>query len=408
MQHMIMDVRLVLAGLLCLSTAVPASAQQPETYQLHQMTGALMTPARRDVTTAHVRQLQVPAGFTVSIFARGLENPRMLAVADDGTIYATQPNANNVVALRDDNGDGLTDTVREVVTDLEKVHGVTVNRDRLYLATATELLVSTIRDDGSVSQPRLVVDDLPDGGQHPNRTLAVRNGHLYLSIGSSCNACDETNDEHATMVRMRLDGSERTVYAKGLRNTIGFDWHPETGQLWGMDHGSDWRGNDIPPEELNRIEEKGDYGWPFCYGAQHVDVYLSSDPEGASKEEYCAETRVPALTYVPHSAPMGLVFYTGSQFPSDYRGDAFVTLRGSWNRNPLSGYKVVRVHFENGQPVEIEDFVTGFLLEDDTAYFGRPVGIVQARDGSLLFADDTNGVIYRVHYTDAAQAAENE
>ena len=246
----------------------------------------------------------------------------------------------------------------------------------------------------------MLINNLPDGGQHPNRTIAFGpDGMLYITVGSTCNACDEPNDEHATILRSQPDGSNRTIYAEGLRNTIGFGWHPQTRELWGMDHGSDWRGNDQPPEELNRIQQGEHFGWPFCWGDRRPDVYLSAEPKGTTKEEFCAKTQPPVLTYTAHSAPLGMVFYTGSQFPQEYRGDAFVTMRGSWNRNPPVGYKVVRVRYQNGKPVAIEDFITGFLNEKRTAQFGRPVGIAVAPDGSLLFTDDTNGVIYRMSYT---------
>ncbi|MCC5612487.1 PQQ-dependent sugar dehydrogenase [Nostoc sp. CHAB 5834] len=143
-----------------------------------------------------------------------------------------------------------------------------------------------------------LISDLPDAGQHPNRTIAFGpDGMLYISVGSTCNACDEPNPEHATLLQAQPNGSNRSIYAKGLRNTIGFAWHPQTRELWGLDHGSDWRGNDLLPEELNRIVKGGNYGWPFCWGDKRPDVYLSAEPEGANKKEYCAKTQPPVLTY---------------------------------------------------------------------------------------------------------------
>jgi glucose/arabinose dehydrogenase len=203
------------------------------------------------------------------------------------------------------------------------------------------------------------------------------------------------------MLRVRPDGSQRAIYARGLRNTIGFAWHPQTRELWGMDNGSDWRGDDIPPEELNRIVEGGNYGWPFCYGDRVVDRYLNPEPKGMTREQYCARTLPPALIYEAHSAPLNLVFYTAGQFPAEYRNDAFVTMRGSWNRLPPVGYKIVRIRFQNGRPERFEDFLTGFLFDEGQSFFGRPAGMAIARDGSLLFSDDTNGVIYRIAYREA-------
>lgn len=166
-----------------------------------------------------------------------------------------------------------------------------------------------------------------------------------------------------------------------------------------MDHGSDWRGDDQPPEELNRIVEGGNYGWPYCYADGQVDEYFNQAPTGSTTEQYCALSEPSVLTYQAHSAPIGWVYYTADQFPEDYQGDAFVAMRGSWNRDPATGYKIVQVQFENGQPVEITDFITGWLLEDGTSQFGRVAGLTVMPDGSLLIAEDSNGVIYRVEYT---------
>ncbi|HEV2734216.1 MAG TPA: PQQ-dependent sugar dehydrogenase [Longimicrobiaceae bacterium] len=228
---------------------------------------------------------------------------------------------------------------------------------------------------------------------------------LYVSVGSTCNNCGETNRENATLLRMRTDGSDRGVYASGLRNMIGWDWHPATGQLWGMDHGSDWRGDDLPPEELNRVENGTHYGWPFCYGDRRVDAFTPAAPPGGDRQGFCRRTAAPVLTYTAHAAPIGMVFYKGMQFPAEYRGDAFVAMRGSWNRRPPSGYKLVRIRFDAaGSPTRIEDFVTGFLSRDGQAFRGRIAGVAVARDGSVLFADDTNGVIYRVAYAGGGRA----
>lgn len=375
-------------------------SQQPEQQRIERMEGYLATPQRLEFNESLLQQLQLPPGFQISVFAKDLGNPRNLAIAPDGTVYVTRREQGDVIALQDTNRDGRADRVRTVASGLKYVNGITINRDRLYFVTDRELYSTDLRPDGITGQPRMLINDLPDAGQHPNRTIAFGpDGMLYISVGSTCNACKETNPESATILRAQPDGRNRSIYAKGLRNTIGFAWHPQTQEFWGLDHGSDWRGNDIPPEELNRIVQGGNYGWPFCWGDKQPDVFLSSDPDGATKEEYCAKTQAPELTYTAHTAPMMMLFYTANQFPQEYQGDAFVTLRGSWNRNPIVGYKVMRVRYQNGKPTEFEDFVTGFLTKDGTAYFGRPVGLATASDGTLLFSDDTNGVIYRVSHT---------
>jgi glucose/arabinose dehydrogenase len=390
---------------LLIGMALPASSQQPQQQQIERMEGYLATPQQLKFDESLLKQLNLPAGFEINVFAKDLGNPRNLAIAPDGTIYVTRREEGDILALRDSNKDGRADTQQTVASGFPYANGITIRQNRLYFVTDRELYVADLRPGGKISKPQQLIGDLPDGGQHPNRTLAFGpDGTLYVSVGSSCNACDESNEEHATMLRVQPDGSKRTIFARGLRNTIPFGWHPQTGEFWGLDHGTDWRGNDQPPEELNLIQAGQHYGWPFCWGDRQPDVYLSADPEGTTKKEFCAKTEPPVLTYTAHSAPLAMVFYTASQFPAEYRNDAFVTMRGSWNRNPPVGYKVVRLRYENGKPVAFEDFITGFLNDKKSTQFGRPVGIATAPDGSLLFTDDTNGVIYRVSYTGNKQA----
>ncbi len=345
-------------------------------------------------------RLQAPAGFVVRPFAESAGEARML-VARGSFLYVTRPNPGDVLRLEDSDGDGVADDSSVVATGLPLVHGIVFRGDQVYLATDTQVLLASVDAGGDFGVPTVIVDDLPDGGQHPRRTLGISpDDQLFISVGSSCDACEESNDEHATMLVAALDGTTRSTFATGLRNTIGFGWHPTTNQLWGMDHGSDWRGDDIPPEELNAIAEGSDYGWPYCYGARQPDPVIQDPPEG-SKADYCATTSAPALSTQAHNAPIGLAFYTGTSFPTEYQGDAFIAMRGSWNRLPPTGYKVVRLVFDDGVPQRFEDFVTGFLSPDGASTFGRPAGIAVAPDGSLFFSDDTSGVIYRVSYGNA-------
>lgn len=354
----------------------------------------------------YLQRLQLPEGFEVNVFAQGLGNVRWMAVAPDGTIFVTRRMEGDVIALVDADGDGVADEpqVNVVLSDQPYMHGITFSGNQVYMATDTKVLVADWTSGPALSAPREIISDLPSGGQHPNRTLALGpDGLLYITVGSTCNACDEPDPENATMLRAQPDGSSREIFARGLRNTIGFGWHPTTGELWGMDHGSDWRGDDQPPEELNRLEFDSDYGWPFCYADQQPDLFLPAEPPGGTgRAAYCERTVAPVLTYTAHSAPIGFVFYTADQFPEEYRNDAFVAMRGSWNRSEPSGYSIVRILFDdNGQPTEFQDFMTGFLIEEQIANFGRVAGLAIAADGSLLIAEDTNGIIYRVSYTGA-------
>jgi glucose/arabinose dehydrogenase len=363
------------------------------------------SPVDRDVyrpeevaaTPELMARLRAPAGFVVRPFAEGMGQARMLVARGDH-VYVTRPDPGDVVRLTDSDGDGSADARATVATGLPLVHGIAFRGDQVYLATDTQVLLADVDAAGAFGTPAVIIDDLPDGGQHPRRTLGVSpEDELFISVGSSCDACEESNEEHATMLRAALDGSTRSTFASGLRNTIGFAWHPTTLQLWGMDHGSDWRGDDIPPEELNAISEGGDYGWPYCYGQRQIDPVILDPPRG-TKEQYCSTTRVPALSTQAHKAPIGFAFYSGASFPAEYQGDAFIAMRGSWNRFPPTGYEVVRLVFDDGEPQRFEPFVTGFLSEDGASTFGRPAGITPAPDGSLLFSDDTSGVIYRVSY----------
>lgn len=372
-------------------------------YSDTTITGAILEPSpkRPDTDQALLDRFHLPEGVTASVFAKDLVNPRMLVVSEDGTLYATRRSVGDVVMLRDDDGDGMAD---EPVTVASRpgMHGIAFHGDQVYLATVKDVYRADVAEDGSFGALQRIINDLPDGGQHPNRTLLVGpDDKLYVSVGSTCNACPETNPESATMLRAELDGSSRTIFASGLRNTIGFDWQPETGQLWGMDHGIDWLGNDAQIEELNHIQQGKQYGWPYIYG---MDEFNPQDnpPPGTSLETWASISEEPALGHTAHAAPMQMIFYKGSMFP-EWTGDALVAMRGSWNRRPPSGYELVRIDFEQGQPVGIEPVMTGFLADDDGAwtYAGRPVGVAVGNDGAIFVSDDGEGVIYRIASGDA-------
>lgn len=371
---------------------IPETDKEPTSTQVE---GYVFRPALVPADAANVNQLKVTSGFKVAKFAEGLGKPRILAVSSTGFVYASDRDAGIVMLLTDTNKDGVADD-KKTVANIKQAHGLSIYKNKMYIAAVNEVYVADMNADGTLGMPKLLIDDLPDGGQHPNRTIAFGpDGKMYLTVGSTCNACPEPNGENATILIANEDGSGRKVYAKGLRNTIGFGWHPETGELWGMDHGIDWLGDDEQKEEVNQIKMGADYGWPYIYGE---GKYNPADrPQGdTTYQQYLQKTTLPSLTYQAHSAPMQMAFYNGAMFPAEYKNDAFVAMRGSWNRSNPVGYKIVRMHFENGKPVRFEDFVTGFLVNNNKAHFARLVGVATHTDGSLLFSDDTNGVIYRV------------
>jgi len=356
-------------------------------------------PRRVDATDERIAGLKLPAGFALNVFARNLGNARWMAVTEDGTVLVSQTEQGTVTALQDTDGDGSADRQHTVVSGLEDVHGLALKGDQLFVATPTQVLVGVLGEDFSLRDQRVLADGLPSGQAHYKRTLRFApGGELMLSVGSSCNACVEDSEERATLLRVDPDTGARSIFARGLRNTMGFDWHPQTGALWGMDHGADLRGNNQPPEELNLLVENRHYGWPYVYGQRTVDTEMEPPPN-MSAEEFAQTTEPSVLDYQAHSSPIGFTFYRAEQFPEEFRNSAFAAMRGSWNRLPPTGYKVIRIVYDTkGDPVSAEDFVTGWLLEGGRTQFGRVAGVAVAKDGSLLIAEDENGIIYRVRF----------
>jgi len=374
-----------------------------KTREFRVITGTYNDTATIEPTIARIKSLKLPAGFSIAKFAE-IENPRMLAVASDGTVYVSQRTPGTLTMLKDTNADGVAD-VQKVVAEKKQLHGVYIDNGKMYLVTVEEVFVADINRDGTLGEPRMIISDLPTGGQHPNRTLAVKDGKLFITVGSTCNACDETSPELATILTTDLNGQTRKIYASGLRNTIGFGWHPVSGKMFGMDHGIDMLGDNDQEEELNEIVEGKKYGWAYVYANAKLNPHNKPPrPLGLTNEDWAKQSQNPALLYTPHAAPMQMAFNTGTMFPAEYKNDAFVAMRGSWNRNPPSGYEVVRVRFDSaGNPQKIEPFLTGFLVKGGApdgkdAHFARLAGLAMMRDGSMLVTDDTNNIIYRVSY----------
>jgi len=318
-------------------------------------------PVLKPFTEERFQQLKVPRGFQINVFAAGQGNARMMLLLPDGTILLTRYDIGQVVAMRDFNADGVADAT-PVVANIPKVHGLALQGNVVYLASERKLLTMAILSGGRFGAPREFAN-LPPGGLHPRRTIGFDDaGMLYVSIGSTCNNCgDFGSPEYASLVRMRPNGSERVIFARGLRNLIGFDWHPVTHQLWGMDNGSDDRGDAVPPEELNLLQEGAHYGWPSCYARRKVDKLALQDASVPAQD--CVQTTPMTRGYPAHSAPIAFLFYRGTQFPVGYRNNAFFAVHGSWNRLKPAGYKVVRLRFFDGRPIGFQDFASGWLIE---------------------------------------------
>ncbi len=351
--------------------------------------------------TAHAQEARIslPPGFMISVFASGFDRARFMAVDPNGTLLLSDPGAGKVIALPDADRDGRADRVVEVVGGLDRPHGLAFHDGKLLVAESGRLLRFDY-DPAAMraSAPSVVVAGLPQGGNHPYRTVRVGPNHrLYLSIGSSCNVCEEQDPRRAAIMRYNLDGSGEAFVATGIRNAVGIAFHPATGKLWATINERDWRGDDTPPDYITEVTEGGFYGWPYCY-AQGGKVHPDADPAFA-KPEACARTTLPTLEIQAHSAPIGLAFYTGRQFPEEYRGDLFVAYQGSWNRSIPTGYKLVRVRMKDGRPQGIVDFATGWL--QGGRVWGSLVDVIVGADGSLYLSDQKAGVVYRIHYTSA-------
>ncbi len=371
----------------------------PEHQSDVEITGHIFKPA--ELPAPDVSQIHVPAGFKIERFAENAGNARVLTVGPDGSVYVTRREQGDILRFTT-GSNGLASGPPSTVASRPGIHGLAFSKGKVYIATVHEIFKADLLPDGTFGPLAMIIHDLPDAGQHNTRMVQIGpDDMMYISVGSTCNECAEPNQENATVLRASLDGKQRSIFASGLRDTIGWGWQPQTGELWGMDHGIDWLGDNNQPEELNHIEKGKRYGWPYVYADGKANPHIDP-PGGVQKSEWAKASTPMVLGYTAHAAPMQLSFYNANQFPADYRGDAFISMRGSWNRKPASGYEVLRIHFENGQAASITPFVTGFVTAQGE--YGRLCGNAVAKDGSLLFSDDRNGVIYRVSYPGGAQS----
>ncbi len=349
----------------------------------------------------YLDRIQLPDGFSIEVYASGIESARSLALADDGTLYVGSfgpqggPAVGKVYAIPNRNGDNKGDEVITILEGLNFPNGVALHEGDLYVAELGRILKyeNVAENLQSMPEPIVINDELPDDYHHGWKYISVGpDDKLYVPQGAPCNTC-EPQGLSGTILRMDLDGSNLEVYARGVRNSVGFDWHPVTGELWFSDNGRDLLGDDIPPEELNNATEAGQhFGFPYRYGKTLVD-----DSEFTTTMK--AEEFTPASLELPaHNAGLGIEFYTGGQFPASYENQLFAAYHGSWNRDPIDGYKVRLIRFENNEAASFEDFASGWA--QDNKYWGRPVDLEQASDGSLLLSDDFNGVIYRISYSE--------
>jgi glucose/arabinose dehydrogenase len=343
--------------------------------------------------------LTLRKGFTISVFARGLGRPRVMVFDPAGTLLVTVPSKGRVVALPDRDRDGTADRIVEVIGGLDQPHGMAFRCSPdcgLYIAEEDQVNVYSYdpKDLKAVKQKKIA--NLPEGGHHTRTLLFLpepRDDRLLVSAGSSCNVCLEDDWRRAKILVVPAGGGDLRAFASGLRNAVFMAIHPKTKKVWATEMGRDMLGDDLPPDEINIIEEGRDYGWPFCYGKNIRDPDFNP-----GKGKSCREPETfPSYIDVPaHSAPLGLSFFPEDGWPEDFRNNLLVAFHGSWNRSVPTGYKIVRYRLdEEGRYLGAEDFVTGWLTRDGTA-LGRPVDIIIRPDGTIFVSDDKAGVIYRI------------
>ena len=351
-----------------------------------------------------LEKIVLPEGFEIKIYADDVENARSMAISPSGTIFVGNRNEDNVFALKDTDGDNVIDKKYLITNKLKNMpNGVAFHDGDLYVAEVNKIwkfenieenLSYADKFDEYLEEPILISDDFPSDRHHGWKYISFGpDGKLYVPVGAPCNICESRDEIYASITRMNLDGSNKEIYVKGVRNTVGFTWHPETKQLWFTDNGRDMLGDNIPPCELNKVTGKDQhFGYPYCHGD---DI---GDPEFGG-EYSCSDFVMPVQNLGPHVAPLGLKFYTGKMFPDEYKGDIFIAEHGSWNRSKKIGYRISRVKIENNKSVGYETFIYGWLDDDEQEAWGRPVDILILEDGSMLISDDKANAIYRVTYT---------
>ncbi len=339
-----------------------------------------------------LEKIELPEGFKIEVYAEGVTNARSMDYSPDGTLFVGTRDEGNVYAIKDTDGDYKADELYVLAEGLKMPNGVALRNGDLYVAEVSRILrfkdiESNLENPG---EPEVIYDEYPTETHHGWKYIAFGpDGKLYVPVGAPCNIC-KSEEIFASITRMDPDGSNMEVVQHGIRNTVGFTWHPETGDLWFTDNGRDWMGDNEPDCELNHAPREGmHFGYPYCHQG---DV---ADPEFGDQRD-CSEFVPPVVKLGPHVAPLGLEFYTADQFPEAYRGHIFIAQHGSWNRSDKIGYRVMMVELNGNEAVSYKPFATGWLQGEKV--HGRPVDIELLPDGSMLVSDDYSNVIYRIYY----------
>ena len=344
----------------------------------------------------YLGDITLPPGFTINIYADNVENARSLVLGDSGTLFVGTRSAGKVYAVLDRNHDARADEVISIAEGLNMPNGVAFRDGSLFVAEVNRVLRYDRIESRLKNSPKpvIVTDSFPKDPHHGWKFIRFGpDGKLYVPVGAPCNVCERINPIYASITRLNTDGSNLEIFVHGVRNTVGFDWHPKTGELWFTDNGRDWLGDDLPPDELNRAPRIGmHFGFPYCHGG------TIADPEFGSKRK-CEEFVPPSIALGPHVAALGMRFYTGTMFPDLYRNQIFIAEHGSWNRTSPIGYRISLVRLHGSQAISYEVFAEGWLKNGRA--WGRPVDVLVMPDGALLVSDDRAGVIYRISYNNS-------
>lgn len=362
-------------------------------FSVNPPIGLLVKPNNTDLP---LEKLKLPEGFEISIFADSVVNARSLAYSPSGTLFVSTRSEGNVYALQDTDGDYLVDKRYTILQGGNMPNGVAFRDGDLYIAEVNRILkISDIESKlDHPGTPEIVYDKYPTDKHHGWKYIAFGpDGKLYVPVGAPCNICESKEAVYASMTRMNVDGTGLEVVHSGIRNSVGFDWHPVTQKLYFTDNGRDLMGDDMPECELNYApNDNMHFGYPYCHQGD------TPDPE-FGKTRKCDEFTPPAAKLGPHTAPLGMTFYTGAQFPEMYKNQIFVARHGSWNRSKKSGYDIIFATLNaEGIVTDTQPFITGWLDENTDDVWGRPVDMEILPDGSMLISDDYADVIYRVYY----------
>jgi len=338
-------------------------------------------------------KIKLPKGFTISVYAE-VPHARSMTLSPNGTLFVGNNAGNKVYAVVDENKDGIADKVYTIAKGLNTPNGVAFKNGSLYIATISKILrLDSIESNlSNPPQPKVVYDQYPTDAHHGWKFIAFGpDGKLYVPVGAPCNVCDQSNPVYASITTLNADGTGMEIFARGIRNTVGFDWHPKTKELWFTDNGRDNMGDNVPEDELNRAQQKGmHFGFPYCHQGNIPDPKFGVDKK-------CSDYIAPVKNIGPHVAALGMRFYTGKMFPAEYNNAIFIAKHGSWNRSIPIGYDVSVAKLNGNEVSSYTTFAEGWLRPDHSI-IGRPVDVQQMPDGALLVSDDYNGVIYRIIY----------